>query len=84
MFRERFVKTHVAFFAHNLLQLLGDDEIGGEKRELLVNISGAETQDKIAGIDHVADIADAPIQPRLITHAAMAVRGDLIGDQFAR
>ena len=74
MFRQRFVKTHVAFFADNLLQLFGDDQIGRENRELLVNIAGAEAQDEIAGSDHVPDIAMNAIEPRLIGHAAMAVR----------
>ena len=48
VFRQRLVKPHVAFFADNLLQLFGDDQIGREKRELFVNISGAETEDEIA------------------------------------
>ena len=39
--------------------------------------------DEIAGIEHVADVAMHAIQARLISHPAMAVRGDLISDRLA-
>ena len=52
--RERLVKTHVAFFADDLLQPLRDDQIGREHRELFVNIAGAQAENQIARGDHVA------------------------------
>ena len=47
-----------------------------------MNVAGAEAQNQIARIDHVADIAMEPIQPRLITHAAMSVRDDFVGNRL--
>ena len=83
VFRERFVKAHFAFFADDLLQLLRDHEIGREERELFVNVAGAEAENEIAGLDHVADIAMQPIESRLISRTAMSVRDDFIHDRLS-
>ena len=80
---ERFVKAHFAFFAHDLLQLLRNHEIGGEERELFVNVARTETENEIAGLEHVADIAMQPVQPRLIGRAAMSVRDHFIDDRLS-
>ena len=42
--RQRLVKAHVTFVADDLLQLLGDHEIGREQRQLFVNVARAEAQ----------------------------------------
>ena len=82
MFRERFVKSDVAIFTDDLLQFLGDDKIGGQNRQLFVNIARAEAENEIARLEHVANVAMHPFQPRLVTHAAMAVRRDFVGDHL--
>ena len=84
MFRKRFVEPDIALFANNRFQLLGDHEIGGERRQLFVNISSPKAQNEIAGRDHVSDVVVDPAQLRLITHAAMTVRRDFIRDRLAR
>jgi hypothetical protein len=39
-------KDGLAAFADDLFQFLGDDEIGRQDRQLLVNIAGAEAEDR--------------------------------------
>ena len=68
------MQTHFAFFAHDLLQFFRDHQLRRQNRELLVNISRAETKDEIARRQHVADIAMDVSETRLISHAAMTVR----------
>ena len=75
VFRDRLVKTHFAFFAHDLLQFFRDHQLGRENRQLLVNISRAETKDEIARRPACCRHRDADvIESRLISDAAMAVR----------
>ena len=83
VFRERLVKPDVAFFADDRFQFLRNHEIGGQDRQLLVNVAGAEAQHEIAGVEHVADIAMHPFETRLITHAAMTVSHDFVGNRLA-
>src|SRR5205085_12618830 len=83
MFGKWLVRCDVALFADNFLELLGDHEIRGEDRQLLVNVPGAETQNEIARFEHVADVAMDPLEPRLIGNAAMSVRYDFISNHLA-
>ena len=80
---ERLIETNVAFFVDDLFQLLRNHEIGSQDRQLLVNVSGAETQNEIAGIEHVSHVPMHPFQTRLVADAAMAMCGDFVGDDLA-
>src|ERR1041385_348947 len=80
--RKRLIKANVPIFADNFFQFLGDDEIGGQDRQLLVNVSSAEAQDKIARVQDISDVAMHPFQTRLITDATVTVGGDFIGDNL--
>ena len=54
--------------------------IGREDRQLLMDVSRAETENKIARIDHVSDIVMHAIQPRLISRPAMTMPRNFIDD----
>ena len=83
VFRQRLVQTHVAFFPHDRLQLLGDHQFGRQGRKLLVNISRPEADNEISRSKHIADITMDVGQPWLIGDAGMAVRRNLLGDNLA-
>src|SRR5215213_3582667 len=51
--RERLIKADFAFRSDDLLQLLGDDEIARELRQLLVHVPRAKTQNEIARLECV-------------------------------
>ena len=74
VFRERFGQPDLAFRPDDFFQLFRDDQLGGERGQLFVNIAGAETEHEIAVEKHVADVAVQPIEPRLIGNRAMSVR----------
>ena len=77
---ERFGKPDVAGRAHDFLQSFRDDEFGREHGQLLVHITGAETEHEIAFREHLTHVAMQPVEPRLIRNAAVPVRGNRIGD----
>ena len=41
--RERLIKADITVFADDFFQFLGDDEIGRQDRQLLMNVSRAQT-----------------------------------------
>src|SRR4029453_14895634 len=50
---------------------------------MLVNISGTETQNEIAGLEHASYSPMHPFQTWLVTDTAMPVRNDFISDYLS-
>src|SRR4030095_13698835 len=50
---------------------------------MLVNISGTETQNEIAGLEHVSDSPVDPFQTGFVADTAMSVRNDFVSDQLS-
>ena len=49
---------------------------------MLVNVSGAETQNQITGVNHVTNVAMHPFQARLISDSAMSMRDNFVDDEL--
>src|SRR5262245_51004224 len=80
--RQRLVKANLTLFAHNRFQFLGDHEIGGEDLQLFVDVAGAKTQNKVAGLQHISYVAMHQFQMCLITDTAMPVSHYLIDNSL--
>ena len=50
---------------------------------MFVNVSRAQAQNEIASREHVTDVSTHKLEPRLVTGAAMPVRGNFIDDRLA-
>src|SRR5947209_6181130 len=60
VFGKRLVQSNVAVRADDLFDFLSDDQICRQDRELLVDVAGAETQNKVTALEQVADVAMNP------------------------
>ena len=76
-------KPDVTFFTNDCFQFLRNDKVGRQDRQLLVNVARAQAQNEIAGVQHISNVAMHPFKMRLITHSAMAMTRDFLGDSLA-
>jgi len=81
VFREWLIKTDDTGFAYDGRQLFSNHEIRRQKRQLLMNVAGTETQHQIADVERVADIAMDALEPWLVTGSTMTAFQDFIDNR---
>ena len=82
-FDERLVEPDVACSPTIALNFSAITRSAARRAKLLVNVARAQAHNHVARIQHVAHIAMDPFETWLITHAAMSMHRDFVGNRFS-